>query len=517
MPTIWLAAVSISTSVACNQMKFQDVPAAAAPPVTPSTPPTPPTPPPNNTVNRAPSQLGNADVQTTLNSPIEFNAQFTFNNGQKFELATDMQGALTVKTKYGMLEILDPATLKVRYTPGTNFRGDDSITIYLIQDGKVVSTATIKVNVRNPLLDLKPALVVRATGCVMCHASLNSNVITDFGYGDPWFFGGPALAPMDHTSIYADESTDPSWKYVDKLGPQVIVPFAPTVQLGKVGAVTLGAYLRNTLNGSPNAQVRNTKVVEMRSVYIGAPTADRIRQIGNFTGGSLIQYFPDANQPAALPAIQHIAGSGSDYWTNDPAQPLVCSGDLVIDGVVVLNKPVISSQSGCRIYATKSVFVFGPITYSGGDAVNQNLQIVSSRSINFGLGKNTCNAGGIGANSLLNRLQGDDRRQYYFTRGEPQKSVQQKLDDIVADAALASAVQMVDAACEPVNGRNVNFDHVILNAPIVFSRYQGDFRGSIIAEVALMSLGAFIFEFDPVFSSQVILPLLPPSDYLAVQ
>jgi hypothetical protein len=486
-------------------VQFQDIPVAVVPP-------------PNvGVINRSPSQLGNADIQTTLNSSIDFTAQLTFNNGQSFQLAVDTKGSSTIKTKYGTLEIVPGETLKVRYTPGTNFRGEDTATVYLIQDGKVVSTATVRIRVNNPLVDLKPALVVRGTGCIMCHASLNSNVITDFGYGDPWFWGGPGAAPEDHTSIYADEITDPAWKYVKSLGPQVIVPKASTQHLPKVGAPTLASYLQNVISNSPAASVRTSKVVEMKSVYIGAPTASRIRKIGGFKKDEFIRYYPDANQPDTLPALRQVKGVGTEYWTNDLAIPLVCSGDLIIDGVLLLNKPIISSQTGCRIYTTKSVFAYGPITYSGGDSINQNLQIASARSINLGLGKNTCSALQIGANSLITRLQSDDRRKFYFTRGEPQKNQQEKLDDIVADAALTDTAQMLDAACEPIHGRSVAFSHVILNAPIVFSRYQGDFKGSIIAEIALMSLGAFIFEFDPVFSSQVILPLLDPSDYLAIE
>src|SRR5438128_1755351 len=36
----------------------------------------------------------------------------------------------------------------------------------------------------------KPALAVRANSCVMCHAKIDGNMITDFGYGDPYFMSG---------------------------------------------------------------------------------------------------------------------------------------------------------------------------------------------------------------------------------------------------------------------------------------------------------------------------------------
>jgi hypothetical protein len=36
---------------------------------------------------------------------------------------------------------------------------------------------------------IKPALAVRAIGCVMCHGIVVGDIVTDFGYGSPFFFG----------------------------------------------------------------------------------------------------------------------------------------------------------------------------------------------------------------------------------------------------------------------------------------------------------------------------------------
>ena len=48
-------------------------------------------------------------------------------------------------------------------------------------------------------------------------------------------------------------------------------------------------------------------------------------------------------------------------------------------------------------------------------------------------------------------------------------------------------------------------------------RYQGRFRGLIIAEVALFRLSKSSFEFDPVFKEVPLLPRLEDSDYLEVK
>jgi hypothetical protein len=58
---------------------------------------------------------------------------------------------------------------------------------------------------------------------------------------------------------------------------------------------------------------------------------------------------------------------------------------------------------------------------------------------------------------------------------------------------------------------------LLLNAPQVHSRYQGAFKGLIIAEVALPRLGKGIFEFDPVFKRVPVLRQLKESGYLQVE
>lgn len=473
-------------------------------------------PPSNNTPDPEPGKISDLLLQTQMNVPVEFTAQVTGPKSFVDRLiAAGSDGAVWALTPNGRLDVLDPKSFRMRYTPNANFRGEDFGLLFLIEGGKFVSSAVVRIQVDNALIGLKPALAVRGTGCIMCHASISSNVITDFGYGDSYFFGGPELPPVDHTSIYADDKTDPAWKYIRRLGDEVIVPRASTAHLSKVGAPTLADYLAGVLAASSYPEVNTTKVTEVDRVYIGAPAAAKILLSARMVPGlEAVKYIPDFNQPSTPPALIRKLGSGLDHYTNDPGQEFVCSGDLVVDGVVYLNRPVIRSETGCRIYATGSVFVTGPITYSGGNEERRNLQIVSARSINMGLGRNTCGTKLIGSDSLLNRLQSEYRRRYFETRGEPNKTVQQKLDDIVADYNKVG--YLLDASCD-TTGREVGFERLILNAPIVFSRYTGGFRGSVIAEIALMSLDQFIFEFDPVFTKEAVLPLLSPEDYLVVE
>ncbi len=73
-----------------------------------------------------------------------------------------------------------------------------------------------------------------------------------------------------------------------------------------------------------------------------------------------------------------------------------------------------------------------------------------------------------------------------------------------------------DASCRP-DGRSVSFERILLNAPIVQSRYQGRFSGTIIAEYTLMSLNTFVFAYDTTFDNVTILPFLDSKTYLDVQ
>ncbi len=456
-------------------------------------------------------------IHTQRNTPVEFQAEITLDNGLPHALAADENKGRIASTPNGTLEVIDQGTLRLRYTPKKDYSGEDYGTFYLIQENGAATFATVRIQIDNPIRSLQPALAVRATGCIMCHASVKSNVITDFGFGDSFFFGGPEAPKKAHTSIYSDEASDPNWKLVNSLGAKVIVPYASTTNLAKVQSNTLSEYLSKILSVNTMPSVRKTEIIEASEVFIGAPTPERIRTATKLVPGQdSLKFIADPDQTTQISGLLHKTEGHGDYYTNDVNAPLICSGDLAIDGVLYLNNVVIQTQTGCRIYATKSVFISGPITYKNGNEAKQNLQIVSGRSINMGLGKNTCKAQEINGNSLTHRLKEDDRRKYFFTRANMDRSVQDNLDNIYDDANQIGVDTMLDAACEP-NKRKVAFSHLILNAPIVFSRYQGDFKGSIIAEIALMSLDHFIFEFDPLFSVENVLPLLNPDDYLKVK
>ena len=375
--------------------------------------------------------------------------------------------------------------------------------------------------------NMKPALAVRGTGCIMCHSQINSNIITDFGNGgdgngNNYFFGGfsdrnlPAgLTNTRGGSVYGDydfsRGEDTNWGAAT-LGTnvKVIVPEASTLGLD-IEESSLANYLKKILKQNPNAS--SAEVQEVKSVYIGAPTADKIVSVSGVATGTL-KYFPSKSGSALVGITKN-----SNYFTNQNNQTIVCDGDVVISGVLYLNRAKIKSDSGCRFYVTGSVLVTGPITYI--DATDKtNVQITSAKMVALGVG-HRCdpnNAGEDYSDSINERLtasySSNGRYSGFFTRnfGSPISM----LYTLKADADLIGS-NLKDASCGP-EGRYVDFQRLMLNAPVVHNRYKGQYKGLIVAEIALLALKALKYEFDPVFSDPKvkILPLLKSSDFLEI-
>ncbi len=386
---------------------------------------------------------------------------------------------------------------------------------------------TIAPGINEVINTMKPALAVRGTGCIMCHSQINSNIITDFGNGgdgkgNNYFFGGfpevnlpSGLTNTYGGSVYGDydfsRGDDTNWGAATiAAGVQVIVPQASTTGLN-VEDNSLANYLKNILQQNSNAA--NVQVQEVKSVFIGAPTSAKIIAVSG-VGAGLMKYFP-TKAGGALSGIS----KNSKYFTNQTNQNIVCDGDLVIDGVLYLNRAKFKSDSGCRIYVTGSVLITGPIAYV--DATDKtNVQITSAKMVAFGVG-HRCDpnlAGEDYSDSINERLtvsnSSDGRYSGFFTRnlGSPISM----LYTLKADADLIGS-NLKDASCGP-EGRYVDFQQLMVNAPVVHNRYKGQYKGLIVAEIALLALKALKYEFDPVFSDPKvkILPLLKSSDFLEI-
>lgn len=350
----------------------------------------------------------------------------------------------------------------------------------------------------------KPALAVRATGCIMCHGRVEANMITDFGFGNSYFFGRNVSGLSEFSgSIYGDHAEN--WA-TGKVWGKIFVPNAPVTLPGR-SETNLRDYLQAVVP-APDASTLPPEVKAQGTVFIGTPTATRILAVAGSISGlwkfiSSVQSNFDSLEVAP----------GGNYIRNRPNQIFQCEGDLIVNGVLFLNDLQLSTgNTGCRIYATKTVFVQGAITYLG-TAPYRNLQIMSSRAVLMGLGPGPIDVFGniVSQNSVEWRLQSMWTAPGFATR-EPGTTAQ-KLNLIVQESHLVT--ELVDADSQP-SGRGVAFERLLINTPNYESRYQGEFKGTIIAELALASLNNFAFKFDDVFSHVKVFPLVQESELLQI-
>lgn len=326
----------------------------------------------------------------------------------------------------------------------------------------------------------QPALAVRATGCLMCHAVVKSQIITDFGAGSS-YFGGASLTNL--RSPYGDDSTN--WHTAHVEG-KVLVPKNTAMQAGRFA--TLAGYLRNAI--SDDISAGRAQVTEVSAIRIAAPTVSQITAKANFAGNRTDYQAADGRKfSGRVSASSSIVIEGGIH----------CDGDLFIDGVAHLKNVTVETVNGCRIYATRSIFVSGKIGFSGSSA-SRNVQLASARAVFFGMG--TCGA----QSSVRERFQHRPHVSFPTRSGV---TVAQMVDD----AAQVPGLKDVSCSGDAVG---TSFERILVTAPQVHSRYSGKFKGTVIAEIALFRLGDLEFEYDPVFSTVPVLPKLNLDDLLRI-
>ena len=391
---------------------------------------------------------------------------------------------------------------------------------------------------KNPARDsavyrLEPALAVRTPACITCHAKIHSTFISDFGYGDDYFFGkasgGSTLGSFNgniYGDFYGGEPKKTGWLTAEIAG-NIIVPKAgfssslsaaagaelaglPAYQLA-LRANTLAKYLQALEDQKP----KPSKVLEKDLVFIGAPNAATLEERFHIAPGSNSGLKYIRNDPKSSPEIEGIElSAGKNYYTN--TKQIVCDGDLFVGGTLFLNRLTLSTRSGCRIYATGPIFLQHAVatnSLAGNSQDSSNLQLVSSEAILLGLGDKSCDPASKDS-PLARRLQSGYAVSTFVTRDAHQKLI----PPLKAGQSIYEQGRRIesleDASC---HDDTLGFSRLLLNAPQIHSRYKGKFRGLVIGEVVLFRLGKSDFEFDPVFKRVPVLPVLKDSDYLVVQ
>ncbi len=431
-----------------------------------------------------------------------------------------------VSTKNGILK--KSAGDKFSYTPNTNYRGIDQYEFVAKNSFGQTVKKVVSLNVGNPFHELQPSMAVRGVGCVACHLSTASKLISDFGAGESYFFGKNAIAaganPFETPfSFYNDHNGQAlfSASLKEIIVPDVALPFKPG-SFGLSPALTLAQSEATTLPKYLNAVRGLASVTTKNQVYIGAPTAATVISRTHL-GAAPYTYIK--NQDSS-PTVTGLVNKGSYF----EATQLTCDGDLAINGTLFLKNLELTTNSGCRIYVTGPIFVNGMINYNQvvkSPTNNTNLQLVSSSWINLGVGLNHCenasNNKGWYSDSPGGGVDPVSHQQsplYHRLMLHP-AATRAGVDSSRLRSIEQSIAGFEDSSCRTVaagiSPREVHFERLLLNAPRIDSRYKGQFTGVVIAEVALMSLSAFSFTFDPVFERVPILPMLLPSDYLIVK
>lgn len=459
-------------------------------------------------------------VNTELNTPVEF----ILSPVTVVRLTGVRITSQTFSALQGNLAIVNAAQFKFKYTPMIGFRGSDLSQVTGLDDKSQKISFNIKIVVANPVQNLKPALAIRGMGCIQCHAKVESNIITDFGYGSNYYFNNNTGSGWWKSGgIYGDHANNFNSMDLNS-SLKVIVPKAalPTQVASDTGLTTLADYVGNQLKISGIERTKLVSVQEISKVNIGAPTAADIINAFSLQSGDRSKYFRNSDNSIAVSGLS----DEKTYFKNSGV--VNCEGDLALRGPLYLNHLKVNSSSGCRIYVIGSVFINGPILQVNAND-NRNLQITSNVSISMGLGLTrmddiSCEPNGryatdqasYGINSLINRYSTFWTIPGYYTRAATDPKANGAA--ILAEAAAIEKGEgtLMDASCG-VEGRNIGFDRLFLNAPAIQSRYEGNFIGTIIAEYSVMSLGMFKFEYDKVFDRVPLLPMLKSQIYLSVE
>ena len=368
---------------------------------------------------------------------------------------------------------------------------------------------------------IKPSLAVRGASCLACHANIQSNMVTDFGFGDSYFldkgdvsdgyqinYGSPyfnhGLIAWQSARIFGSliipkvtvsrANFPGQMNTVDPMGLKSEMSLSDLIQSKQLAYMDGMPALNSSIASGVTPLNGEAPVIEKSSIYIGAPTQSEILSlaptlIASPTGFAMLKV-----TKANLSGLEMVDEGHGSFVRNKSNVPFVCMGDVVIKGTLFLNNlNLVTDDNGCRIYASQSIFVQGAVKYNGGIGTgSQNLQLSSARAILMGFDqyKLSDRLSLTGISSLL---------PYASTRGPGTNKEKRTL--IYNESLLISEL-------EDAGSQMIPYSRMLLNAPEVHSRYTGEFSGVVVGEIVLFRLGKFSFKYDTAFDSTPILPSL---------
>lgn len=291
------------------------------------------------------------------------------------------------------------------------------------------------------------------------------------------------------------------------------------------------------------------------SKIIWTGTAADVKPVyfGQFDGLSVSTIQPEATlytgespKSVDLPYVRNVRGV-----------PIHCYGDVVIKGDLLLDEPhFMTDAGGCTLYVSGNV-VFHARNGQQGITVEDTsesstnrgfVQVASDSFISFGLSANSCYRGSCrghrgpipsSALSFMDRIFIPKGNECYNASGavipgqpcpaghitiddycDPPGSPRRYLNTNCGSSAFVS-LNSFSTTSSVYNDHTdlppgldgwdwgmVDYERLMVNAPVIHGRYLGTFKGSIIADFALMRLGRLHFQFDPVFQGKVPFPRL---------
>lgn len=398
-------------------------------------------------------------------------------------------------------------------------------------DPEVPPPPTIQTTIKS----LRPALAVRGPGCMTCHAQINGSLITDFGWGDDYFFGGNQNA--DWQMYYGNPTT--SFGYLSFQSAQItngsiIVPknakimrsnrdrvlnavdpnrLLQEVSLANFISLPYTAFIGGVSNPTSMDAVISPrpgqpKVIERENFYIGAPTQAMLLSLFPTIPQSIDFRFQKDGSNA--PNLSGIAVAPSGSYVKNIENTINCVGDLMVKGPLFLNNAQIqTNEKGCRIYATGLVAIQGELRALGSEVAN--IQISSSRAIEIGFNyaKFRLWEGFAPFPPYLTyKYDRESTRRLQNQGGSLQDHINSVNNEASADLNVISASESLVFN----ESSNISYSKILLNAPHVYITRNSEFSGAIIAETLTPTIKRvgenFKFHYDPTFEDSRV-PIFP--------
>jgi hypothetical protein len=300
---------------------------------------------------------------------------------------------------------------------GADKPGDGSPTDPLVLDSKEGEENLLT----PPEFLLTPALAARQANCVMCHANVTGDVITDFNMHAKPFSSRTASGTIEQMTskliIDSGEGFRPLNWGTANINGKIIVPNAPiqgtllslfegdmtgfsvvdavtrTIKGINAGELASSGNIKKMLpvvGAARNKAVAGVNdVVSFNNVAIDPPTESEIKALlthayAKDIGGSDQVKFVSIGALSTATGLAIKSGSGGQYVTNS-GDSVSCTGDIVVGGTLVLKdvETFNVGAGGCRLYVQKTAFIRGSLKAVG--APNDGIQIGAGRAILMGI------------------------------------------------------------------------------------------------------------------------------------